>query len=264
MNRILFLLVLLLPVLAGCAGTVTPVAPSPIPSLPPLPVTPTVTLADATLPAVITATPTASAPAPSVATLTPPLPTVALPLATLTAPVLTFVPANIPACPLAPLVVPTRPSFIPENSELDKATGLHMTGKPSALDPATYRLRITGLVQRPLSLSLDELRCLPRLTEAPELVCPGVFLDIATWGGVQLKLLLDMAGIKPGAKSIRLIAADYQMAIPLADALKEDNFLAYEWKGQPLPILHGFPLRAVLPSMYGYNWVKWLVEIKVE
>jgi DMSO/TMAO reductase YedYZ molybdopterin-dependent catalytic subunit len=49
----------------------------------------------------------------------------------------------------------------------------------------------------------------------------------------------------------------------LGDASNEENFLAYELSGKPLPILHGFPLRAVFPSMLGSHWVKWLVEIQI-
>jgi DMSO/TMAO reductase YedYZ molybdopterin-dependent catalytic subunit len=62
-----------------------------------------------------------------------------------------------------------------------------------------------------------------------------------------------------------MVAADgYESQMDIKLALKEGNFLAYEWEGQPLPVLHGFPLRAVFPSLPGSYWVKWLLQIKVE
>ena len=94
---------------------------------------------------------------------------------------------------------------------------------------------------------------------------PGVFEDVGTWSGVPLKYILGLAGVQSTAKVIRLVAADkYESQIYLQDALKVGNFLAYEMKGQPLPVLHGFPLRAVFPGMTGNRWVKGLLEIRVE
>ena len=61
-----------------------------------------------------------------------------------------------------------------------------------------------------------------------------------------------------------LKAKSYSTSLSLDEALKPENFLAYEWMGQPLPVLHGFPLRAVIPGEYGSVWVKWLLEIVVE
>jgi DMSO/TMAO reductase YedYZ molybdopterin-dependent catalytic subunit len=153
----------------------------------------------------------------------------------------------------------------PGYTQLDPTTNLHITGHAQALDLATYRLGVTGLVDRPLSLSYDDLRCLPKVTATPTLVCPGFFVDQATWSGVPFKALLDLAGVQAGATLLTLRGADgYEAHVELTDALKEENFLAYEWEGQPLPVLHGFPLRAVFPALQGSQWVKWLLEIQVE
>jgi DMSO/TMAO reductase YedYZ molybdopterin-dependent catalytic subunit len=87
---------------------------------------------------------------------------------------------------------------------------------------------------------------------------------VATWSGVPIRYILGLASVQNGAQEIKLISADgYEVKIPLGDASNEENFLAYELSGKPLPILHGFPLRAVFPSMQGNNWVKWLVEIQI-
>jgi len=176
----------------------------------------------------------------------------------------TSVGTAIPSCQLAPIVAPTMAPN-PGYTELDRSTGLHMTGSPKIIDLATYRLKVTGLVDHPLNLSYDDLRCMPKVTASPTLVCPGVFEDEATWSGVPLGYVLGLAGVQSEAAWIAMVAADnYTARMELKDALKDGNFLAYEWDGQPLPILHGFPVRAVFSSMPGGRWIKWLLEIRVE
>jgi len=168
-------------------------------------------------------------------------------------------------CNLTPVIIPTKPAIIPGYTQLDESTGLHMTGTVQEIDLASYRLIVTGMVDHPLNLSYDELRCMPKITATPTLICRGYFEDVATWSGVPLKYILNMAGVLSDAKMITLFSADgFKTFVSLEEALREDNFLAYEWEGKPLPILHGFPLRAVFPSMSGNKWIKWLVEIRVE
>lgn len=124
---------------------------------------------------------------------------------------------------------------------------------------------MTGLVPHPLSLTYDELRCMPKREVRALLVCPGFFQDEATWAGVPLEYILDMAGVVPDATAILLRGADnYTARLELAD-LHDGNrhILAYEWEGEPLPALHGFPLRGVFPGQQGSKWVKWLLEIEV-
>jgi DMSO/TMAO reductase YedYZ molybdopterin-dependent catalytic subunit len=181
--------------------------------------------------------------------------------------------ANLPAptysipspCNLPPITVPVMPSVIPGYTELDPATGLHMTGKPLAVDLQTYRLKVSGLVEKPMEWDFEELRCLPKVTIKASLECPGFFVDVTTWSGVPIATLLEKAGVKKTATQIVMISADgYQTYVSLKDALNERNFLAYEWMGQPVPVLHGFPVRAIFPQLEGSKWAKWLVEIKVE
>jgi DMSO/TMAO reductase YedYZ molybdopterin-dependent catalytic subunit len=172
---------------------------------------------------------------------------------------------NMESCSLDPIIVPTLPAIIPGYTELDESTGLHVTGYAQTIDLETYRLEITGKVDHPLSLTYDQLRCMPRISASPDLICQGYFVDVATWTGVPLIYLLDLAGVQNEASEITLLSADgYRAYFSLDEAMQEGNFLAYEWEGQPLPILHGFPLRAVFPTQAGNKWVKWLVEIRVE
>jgi DMSO/TMAO reductase YedYZ molybdopterin-dependent catalytic subunit len=173
--------------------------------------------------------------------------------------------ASTVAGELEPIVVPTLPDVVPGYLEVDPATGLHVTAEPVVVDFASYRLEVKGKVAQELSLSYDELRRLPKVTATPVLDCPGYFTDIAAWSGVAIKTILDMAGVQPGAEQITLKAADdFSSTLTLDEALDPENFLAYELMGQPVPVLHGFPLRAVVPSRSGSAWVKWLVEITVK
>jgi hypothetical protein len=79
-------------------------------------------------------------------------------------------------CDVVAVVVPTLPVFIPDEFELDPTTNLHKSGTPQIIDLETYRLEVTGLVDNPLSLTYNLLRCLPKITDTPTLVCPQTFL----------------------------------------------------------------------------------------
>jgi DMSO/TMAO reductase YedYZ molybdopterin-dependent catalytic subunit len=174
----------------------------------------------------------------------------------------TVTPVPTPCNP-EPVVVPT-PAAVPGYAELDPTTGLHMTGTVPDLDFGTYRLEVTGKVDQPLSLTYDELRCLPRVQARPVLNCPGFFQDEATWAGVSLDALLERAGIQDDAERLRLVGGDGYAAIIFLNELQSgEGFIAYEWEGEPLPIIHGFPVRAVFPAHNGNKWVKWLLKIEV-
>ncbi|MBM3189261.1 MAG: hypothetical protein FJZ90_11135 [Chloroflexi bacterium] len=168
-------------------------------------------------------------------------------------------------CGLEPWPAPTVPAKIPGYTEYDAATRLHMTGTYQEIDIESYRLRVTGLVDTPLALTYEELRCLPRVEASPVLVCPGFFEDRATWAGVPIRELLARAGVQAEAKKVLFVAADgYANSLSMEAALDPSIFLAYEWEGEPLPRLHGFPLRVVLPGVDGGQWTKWVVEVQVK
>jgi len=168
-------------------------------------------------------------------------------------------------CALEPVTVPTRAPETPGYAELDPTTGLHMTGTAQSIDLESYRLEISGKVGQPLSLSYDDLRCMPKAETHCILVCPGFFQDEATWAGAPLSEILALAQVREDADGLRLIGADgYGSFVRLEETSGDNNILAYEWEGEPLPILHGFPVRAVFPELNGNRWVKWLIEIRVE
>ena len=173
--------------------------------------------------------------------------------------------AAVPTCALAPVLVPTPPATVPRYAQLDETTDLHVTGVvPEVADLTTWRLVVDGTVSTPLALTYDELRCLDRMEARPLLVCPGFFEDIATWTGVPLRDVLTLAGAPTAGVRVRLYGADgYSQQISIEDAMAPSVYLAYEWEGEPLPIIHGFPLRAVVPGSHGSAWVKWLYRIEL-
>jgi DMSO/TMAO reductase YedYZ molybdopterin-dependent catalytic subunit len=194
--------------------------------------------------------PTSALPEPS-DTPVPPTPAPTEPIAELT-------------CSPPPIAVPTA-AALPGYAELDPTTGLHVTGHPQLIDLPTYRLSVTGRVDLPLELTYDQIRCLPRMQDRPLLICPDTFEDLAAWAGTSLAGVLNLAGVQADARKVQFVSADgYHVTLPLERALQPANFLAYEWEGEPLPQLHGFPLRLVLPAEIGAYWVKWLVEIHVK
>ena len=178
-------------------------------------------------------------------------------------PLATEMPTPSP-CVLEPVVAPTPPAETPGYTQLDPDTGLHVTGTAQQIDLESYRLEVSGKVDRPLNLTYDDLRCLPKVEVRAILECPGLFVDEATWAGVPIREVLALAGVQEGATDLVLVSTDgYSRSVPISEDLYETAFLAYEWEGEPLPILHGFPVRAVLPGRSGGSWAKWLVAIKV-
>ena len=129
------------------------------------------------------------------------------------------------------------------------------------IDVKTYRLKVTGKVERPLSLTYEEVQKLPATTEAVLLICPGFFANHVRWTGCRFSSLLEEAGVNKEAKSIDVRGAGKAVRIPLEDLGKKKIFLAYRINGEVLPRRHGFPLRLVLEDVYGYDWVKYVNEI---
>jgi sulfoxide reductase catalytic subunit YedY len=132
------------------------------------------------------------------------------------------------------------------------------------IDPEIYRLKLTGKVDKPLSLSFDQIQQLPSITEVVLLICPGVFVNNGRWTGVSLKTLLQEAKTKKGAQFIDIKGAQEKaVRIPLKELPQKKILLAYRVNDATLPKKHGFPLRLVLEDHYGYEWIKYVDEIVV-
>jgi DMSO/TMAO reductase YedYZ molybdopterin-dependent catalytic subunit len=132
------------------------------------------------------------------------------------------------------------------------------------IDLKTYRLKVTGKIERHLSLSYDQILKYPSLTETVLLICPGFFANNGSWTGVYLKSLLEEAQIKRDAQYIDVVgASEKRVRIPLKALDQKRIFLAYRVNGETLPQRNGFPLRLVYEDAYGSDWVKYVDEIVV-
>jgi DMSO/TMAO reductase YedYZ molybdopterin-dependent catalytic subunit len=137
---------------------------------------------------------------------------------------------------------------------------------------ATWRLRVTGMVERELELTFDELLAEPIVEQYVTIACVsnevgGDLVGNARWGGVSLKRLLDRAGVRPDATQIVGRAVDgFTVGFPTAYALADarESLVAVTMNGEFLPAEHGFPARLIVPGLYGYvSATKWLTEIEL-
>ena len=131
-------------------------------------------------------------------------------------------------------------------------------------DAATWRLRIDGLVRRPVELSYAELLALPKVEQTSTFHCvTGWTVNGVRWGGVRFHDLLAAAAPLPAAHAAHFISAEipYDDYLQLHQVALPDVMLAYEMDGKPLAQEHGAPVRVVIPDMYGYKNVKWVNRI---
>jgi DMSO/TMAO reductase YedYZ molybdopterin-dependent catalytic subunit len=137
------------------------------------------------------------------------------------------------------------------------------------LSESDWRLELRGLVKNPRSLSLVDLKSLPRVTSERTLVCisnpvGGALIGNVVWGGVRVRDLLQSAGVQPGARWVIWRSSDgYVESLPLAAALEQDVLLAFEINGEPLTRRHGFPLRVLIPDRLGMKQPKWITAIEL-
>jgi DMSO/TMAO reductase YedYZ molybdopterin-dependent catalytic subunit len=157
-----------------------------------------------------------------------------------------------------------------------------------AADETTWTVEVDGLVDRPLTFSMDDLRARPAVTRPITMECAGngralmppraesqPWLDGAVgnaeWTGTPLPPILEEAGLQADAVELVFTGADhgiqgdveqdYQWSFALEDVLRDDVLLAYDMNGQPLPPQHGYPVRLLVPDWYGMCSVKWLTRI---
>jgi DMSO/TMAO reductase YedYZ molybdopterin-dependent catalytic subunit len=139
-----------------------------------------------------------------------------------------------------------------------------MGGVPGDPSPAHFRLRVHGEVERELSLTFAELLALPQTEQLSDVHCVTAWsLFDARWKGVRLAELAKRAGVKASARHVIFeAAAGYTANVPLAEALAPDVLLAHQLDGRPLPMPHGPPVRALVPSLYFWKSAKWLTGVK--
>ena len=156
------------------------------------------------------------------------------------------------------------------------------------VDPAAFRLRVTGLINRPASLSLEELRRMGGSELVAGFECSGNRRPLqglcsnGRWTGVPLRAVLERAGVKDAARELVFFGADrgqeevefrtekftveqqFGRSLSRERALSADPFLAYALNGEPLTRHQGSPLRLIVPGWYGVANVKWLAQIHVQ
>ena len=165
----------------------------------------------------------------------------------------------------------------------------HLPNIPQSVDASAHRIAVTGAVQRPLSLSLDDLAKMPTVELTAVNQCSGNSRGLfsprvaggqwahgamgnARWTGVRLRDILDRAGLTASAKQVQFNGLETP-AIPATPAFKksldldvargDDVIVAYLMNGEPMPLLNGYPVRLVLPGWYATYWVKMLSAITV-
>jgi DMSO/TMAO reductase YedYZ molybdopterin-dependent catalytic subunit len=176
-----------------------------------------------------------------------------------------------PAPPLpsgADLKIPGLSSFITPNGAFYRVdTAIVLPEVP----PASWQLRIHGMVGREITLSFDQLIRRPLLEDYVTLTCvsnpvAGPYVGNARWLGASLSSLLRQAGVRAGADQLLCTSADgFTSGAPLLTVMDgRDAMLAVAMNGTALPVEHGFPVRMVIPGLYGYvSACKWIVDIEV-
>jgi len=137
------------------------------------------------------------------------------------------------------------------------------------VDATSWTLTVKGLVNNPLTITYEEIKAMPSVKEYATLQCVsnkigGDLTSTALWKGVRFKDVLQKAQVKPGAKYIAVRCYDgYDVGIPLERGLLEGSILAYEMNLSPLTSEHGYPVRAIVPGLYGMMNPKWITEIEL-
>ena len=130
------------------------------------------------------------------------------------------------------------------------------------IDLDLWKLNIKGAVRQPMTLNYSDILALSSTAQVATLDCTVGWYSVQRWQGIALSDLLELAEIEPDSWRVQFRAQEgYQHRLPLGEA--NQVILATHVGGEKLSHMHGFPLRAVVPSRRGWFWVKWLSEIRV-
>ena len=161
----------------------------------------------------------------------------------------------------------TRPEYTPvaQHYRVD----IDLT--PPGIDASSWRLKISGMVDNPVQLTLDQLRTgYTRRDQFITLECisnpvGGPLIGTTLWSGPSFRDVLATARPRPGANFAHMLSQDGFDEVVALSTVQSDArvLLAYEWNGEPLPAAHGFPLRVYIPDLYGMKQPKWITEIVV-
>jgi DMSO/TMAO reductase YedYZ molybdopterin-dependent catalytic subunit len=131
--------------------------------------------------------------------------------------------------------------------------------------PERWRLRVEGLVQAPVRLTLEEFRALPQVERTSDIHCVTQWSRYDNhWQGVRARDLVAMARPKDEARFVAFTSYDgYTTNVPLEELLREDALFAHSWEGEPLTRQHGGPVRVVIPRLYFWKSPKWVTRVEL-
>jgi DMSO/TMAO reductase YedYZ molybdopterin-dependent catalytic subunit len=174
------------------------------------------------------------------------------------------------ALPNAGAAVKPVPGTRPEFTPLERHYRIDINTIPPTINEQQWRVNVSGLVEQPLALTLDELRRYEPLHQFITLRCisnpvGGDLIGTTRWTGVSLQRLLPDLRLKPGASHLKMRAADGFFEVVPIETIKADErvMLTYAWDGVPLLTEHGFPLRIYIPNVCGMKQPKWITAIEV-
>jgi len=127
-----------------------------------------------------------------------------------------------------------------------------------------WRLSISGLVEKELELSFEELQRLPRVELTRDFHCVTQWsIKDVVWEGVRFRELARLATVRPEAKWVMFHCMDgYTTPVPIEDAMTEDSLIAFKMNNGPIPVEQGFPARPFIPHLYAWKSAKWLTKIE--
>ena len=163
-------------------------------------------------------------------------------------------------------VAGTRPEFTP----LERHYRIDINSIPPAIDPQQWRLKVGGLIEKPLALTLEDLQRFDPTHQFVTLSCisnpvGGDLIGTTRWTGVSLQRLLPSLQLQPDATHLEIRAADGFYEVVSLETIRSDErvMLTYAWDGVPLLPEHGYPLRIYIPDLYGMKQPKWIESIEV-
>ena len=157
------------------------------------------------------------------------------------------------------------PSRLPPGQYLtDRFPVLHVGDVPS-YGPGDWDLTLTGLVDNPFTIGLDELKAMPTVTPTFDIHCVTKWSKFDTsWTGVRVRDLLDRAGVQPGSTHVIEHAEfGYTTNLPIADITTDEAIVAYAFEGEEIEAIHGGPVRIVVPHLYFWKSAKWVRALEL-
>ena len=157
----------------------------------------------------------------------------------------------------------------PELTSNEEFYRIDINTRAPEVDGAEWRLHVTGLIDRPLDLTLDEIRAMPSQTQILTMQCisnpiGGDLTSSSRWTGILFKDLLARAGVQASAAGAYITSTDgFYEFVTMEDIQDDRCLLVYAMNGEPLPPEHGFPLRVYIPNRYGMKQPKWIENIEL-